>query len=380
MMKVARYIACFLMAVLVPAAAGAQLVQKVVSIENEVLSAYLDDSDYDPSDYSYTKMTEYVPPVYGRYDKPAPVVFSWDASFFWKEVQLEIFSSESEDIPIIRLITPTKNLSCNVYNLIPDRFYHYTFKARSGDILFPLEEGTFYVEGRRRMIRADFMTNIRDFGGMETEDGRMLCFGKLYRGAAMDHVRGGARDTLVTPDGISVLRNLLNIGADIDLRGARELLLNDDDPSNDMVSSPLGKDVEYYNFPITDFGGITSNRQYGAVIAQVVDCLERGKNVYIHCAAGADRTGVLSFLLGAMAGVSENELARDYELTCLAHGKSASHSRNSTGAYNYAPSIEYIKSNFRGKTLAEKVQHYLIAKHGVTRKQINTFRRIMVDE
>jgi len=110
-----------------------------------------------------------------------------------------------------------------------------------------------------------------------------------------------------------------------------------------------------------------------------VNCLQRNKVTYIHCAAGADRTGVLSFLLGGMAGVCETDLARDYELTCFARNR-VNHTRNSPFPYNYAPSIAYIKANFEGNTLSEKIQNYLIIKHGVTREQINTFRRIMVGD
>ena len=55
---------------LAPAKAGAQSVPGVVSIENEVLSRYLNDSDYDTADYTYTNMDKYVPPRSGQYDKP----------------------------------------------------------------------------------------------------------------------------------------------------------------------------------------------------------------------------------------------------------------------------------------------------------------------
>ena len=358
---------------------AAQSVPSVVSIENEVLEKYLNDSDYDTTDYSYTHMSKYVPERYGQCDKPAPVVFSWDVWNPWKEMQLEICDMNDPTTPIARYIIPTSQLSCRVYNLIPERFYAYVLLGKSFDKLFPVEEGTFFVEGRRRMIKADFVTNIRDFGGLRTEDGRAIRYGRLFRGAALDHIRNGARSPIANAEGVAVLRDMLNIGADIDLRSAKELLLTDGDPSNDMTNSLLGKDVEYYNINIPDFGGVKSSHRYGKVIAQVVDCLSRGKNVYIHCAAGADRAGMLSFLLAAMAGVTENDLARDYEITSLAHGGSARHARNALGAYNYAPTIQYITANFHGRTFAEKVQNYLIAQHDVTREQINTLQRILVE-
>ena len=358
--------------------AEAQLVSRTVSIENAVLSRYLNDSDYDVKDYTYTHVDRYTPDVYAQCDKPAPVVFSWEKDFLWRERQLEVYDQSTHG-EFVRYIIPGDTLSCSVYNLVPGHTYAYVLLGKVGNLLFPIEDGSFFVEGRRRMLKADFVTNIRDFGGLRTEDGRTLRYGRLYRGAALDHVRRGERTALIRPEGLAVFRDIMRIGADIDLRGDKELLLTDADTTNDMTNSLLGADVEYYNYQIRDFGAITSEHLYGPAIAAVVNCLERGKNVYIHCAMGADRTGVLSFLLEAMAGVCENDLARDYELTSLTLGGTPKHTRNSLGAHNYAPSVEYIKKNFSGKTFAEKVQNYLILKHDVTREQIRVLQRILVE-
>ena len=356
---------------------GTEMVPKMVIIENQVLRHYLDNSDYNPDDYTYSNMWKSLPEQYGRYDRPEPVVFRWDYSPFWNEVVLEIRENEYDPMPFQAIHVKPKSRMCEVYNLIPGRRYYYSLVDIMANTEY--ERGTFFVEGRRRMIRADFVRNIRDFGGMMTDDGRPLRYGLLYRGAALDNGRGGTRDSLFNRDGWEVLHNIIKIRADIDLRGPKELLLNDDYAGNDMNNCPLGADVEYYNYPISDFGAITVSNMYGPVIAQIVNCLQRNKVTYIHCAAGADRTGVLSFLLGGMAGVCETDLARDYELTCFARNR-VNHTRNSPFPYNYAPSIAYIKANFEGNTLSEKIQNYLIIKHGVTREQINTFRRIMVGD
>ena len=359
--------------------AAAQIVPPEVSVENDSLARYLDDSDYDPADYSYTHIDRYIPEMYGQFDKPRPVTFTWVRDLSWKNYLLEIYDLQLHGDPVVSHTLPAEALTCHIYNLIPGREYAYVLMGKSDSVLFPIEEGTFHVKGRRRMIRADFVTNIRDFGGLRTEDGKTLRYGRLFRGAAFDHIRSKERSPLIVPEGIEVLRNELRVGAEIDLRSEKELLLLDNNPDNDMTNSMLGPDVEYYHCPISDFGAITTENLYGPPIAAVVDCLARGLNVYIHCAAGADRAGVLSFLLAAMAGVCENDLARDYEITDLALGRTARHSRNSTGAYNYAPSIDYLKTNFQGATLAEKVQNYLILKHHVTREQIETLQRTLVE-
>ncbi|MBO4434333.1 MAG: tyrosine-protein phosphatase [Bacteroidales bacterium] len=358
-------------------AAKGQMVPRMVIIENDILRQYLDNSEYDINDYTYTNITAVMPERYGRWDKPEPVVFHWEFTPFWNEVVLEIRENEFDPVPAYAITVSPGVRSCSIYNLIPGRRYYYSVVDLFANTEY--EKGNFFVEGRRRFIKADYVRNIRDMGGMVTDDSRTLKYGRLYRGAALDNARGGYRDTLFNRDGWRVLHDELRITADVDLRSARELLLTDDYPGNDMDQSPLGADVGHYHFPISDFGAIYVSNMYGPVIACIVERLRRGDNVYFHCAQGADRTGVLAFLLGGMAGVCENDLARDYELTCLSVGR-MSHTRCSMPPYNYAPSVQYIKENFNGNTLSEKIQDYLIKKHGVTREQINTFRRIMVGD
>ena len=41
--------------------------------------------------------------------------------------------------------------------------------------------------------------------------------------------------------------------------------------------------------------------------------------------------------------------------------------------------LQTLKKNFEGKTFAEQVQNYLILKHDVTRAQIQTLQRILVE-
>ncbi|MBO7515848.1 MAG: serine hydroxymethyltransferase, partial [Lachnospiraceae bacterium] len=47
----------------------------------------------------------------------------------------------------------------------------------------------------------------------------------------------------------------------------------------------------------------------------IIDELKAGKPVYYHCQNGADRTGTMGFLIVALLGMGESDLAKDYELT-----------------------------------------------------------------
>lgn len=359
---------------LVTAVAGAQIVPRMVIIENDLLTYYLDHSDYNPDDYSYTNI--FLPAQRQRWDSPAPVVFRWKENL--EGAALEIREHEFDPIPFQAIEIKPRTKSCQVYNLIPGRWYFYTLVDARGNSIY--EKGSFFVNGRRRMIRADNVRNIRDFGGMVTDDGRTLRYGLMYRGACLDWAtRGGQVDTIFTRDGWKVLHDLLKIRADIDLRSPLELNLTDDDPSNDMDKCPLGPDVEHHHYSMSAFGGIQTSGRYGPALLCILDCLQRGRNVFIHCAAGADRTGAISFLLGGMAGVCETDLARDYELTCMSKS-TPKHTRNSDKPYYYAASVAYLKENFEGNTLSEKIQDFLIKKQGITREQITALQEIMVGD
>lgn len=365
------------LALLLHLSAEAQIVPRTAIIENDALKRYLDNSDYNPHDYSYSSIGLFIPAQYARLDRPEPVVFNLPYALRGKELVLEILEDERDPVPVQTLAISPESTGCSVYNLAPGRLYCYRLKDPQSKRI--VESGDFFVEGRRRMIRADNVRNIRDMGGLRTEDGATLAYGRLFRGGAMDNARGAIRDTLFDKSGWTVLHDDLFIRADIDLRSDRELLLTDNNPYNDMSQSPLGADVGHYHFPISDFGFITVGNMYGPVISCIVERLERGENVYFHCAQGADRTGVLAFLLGGMAGVCETDLARDYELTCFALCRT-NHTRCSVQPYNYGPSVQYIKNNFQGETLARKIQDYLIKMHGVSPHEIESFRSIMVEE
>ena len=112
--------------------------------------------------------------------------------------------------------------------------------------------------------------------------------------------------------------------------------------------------------------------QYKIIIKSIVE----NKNVYIHCAGGADRTGALMILLESILGVVDSDVAKDYELTSFAH--------------NY-----YDKSNFRyctrckvvldyfaslgssGDTQKEKIESFLL-EHGVSLEELSSFRQIIL--
>ena len=90
--------------------------------------------------------------------------------------------------------------------------------------------------------------------------------------------------------------------------------------------------------------------------------------VYFHCHAGADRTGTVAALLKFMLGVSEDDVATDYELTSISPygGRFRTHEM-------YDSFLKYLLT--LGSTYKEAATNYLLS-CGITEEEIQTLKDI----
>jgi hypothetical protein len=95
--------------------------------------------------------------------------------------------------------------------------------------------------------------------------------------------------------------------------------------------------------------------------------------IYFHCWGGADRTGTIAFLIGALLGEKIEPLLDDYEITSLSIW--GIRSRNMPSFQKFFSML----NGFEGKNLQEKTANYLYSV-GVTQKEIRTIKEIMIDK
>jgi len=144
-------------------------------------------------------------------------------------------------------------------------------------------------------------TNSRDIGGYYTEDGKhRIKQGVAYRGAEVKSCTQEAKNKL-----------LYNLGI------KTELALHN-------VSTPdLGASVNYVYVEsphYVNYGGIHyAMRAQDLATALLTFANADNYPIYFHCQLGRDRTGTLAFLLGALCGVSADDLYRDFELSYLSN-------------------------------------------------------------
>ena len=113
----------------------------------------------------------------------------------------------------------------------------------------------------------------------------------------------------------------------------------------------------------------------------VVQCLRENKPVYFHCAAGRDRTGTLAVLLEGALGVSESDMAKDYELTYFSPEDWSMYKgeyQHIISTYSFQSIFKTIKNETDSGTYQERIVKYLL-QIGVPQKDIDDLRSIMLE-
>jgi protein-tyrosine phosphatase len=168
----------------------------------------------------------------------------------------------------------------------------------------------------QRLIALDGCLNFRDLGGYPTADGRRLRWRHLFRSDALH---------LLSAADVAHLRDTLGIGDVIDLRSTAEVETDGRDrlatreirfhhvPLYDGNSASRAAPPEAYTlgdryFLLAEF----AKEPIARVITTVADV---PSPVVYHCAAGKDRTGVISAILLALLGVHDEIIVADYAAT-----------------------------------------------------------------
>ena len=295
--RITRYIAMAAVMALVVSCATVktpkQIAVEICDIENEGTRKYLDEVDY-ASDTAYTlSFAQAYMDRYSANDKPRPVTVAWEGAPA-SRIQLSTSPRFEDAFEVQASASPAE-----IYNLVPGERYYYKVLGVNGETL---KSGRVMPVGPLRMING-VAENVRDLGGWKVLGGH-IAYGRLYRGARLS--------SRMPDSGKDIFLRQLGISVDLDLRGIKESEAN---------VGPVLEGIEYLKLPVEkNLGRGTGHTQelYQQAIRSIIGWLDEGRNIYFHCAGGADRTGSLAFLIEALLGVSESDLSKDYELTTFA--------------------------------------------------------------
>jgi hypothetical protein len=173
----------------------------------------------------------------------------------------------------------------------------------------------------KRWVDIDGMHNVRDLGGVPLADGGTTAFGVVLRGETVAHLTTAGADTFRS----------LGVRHVLDLREPSERDLDGDGP---LESAYQRSDVLHELVPLAHasvlddpIGRVSEASAVGDQYAtylhnggfRLADALARTAwsrcALYVHCAVGKDRTGIVSALLLGLAGADDDAVVEDYLMT-----------------------------------------------------------------
>ena len=213
-----------------------------------------------------------------------------------------------------------------------------------------------------RWLTIEGVYNARDLGGYLTEDGKYrIKQGMIYRGTKFD---------AVTEAGIEKVRNVYGVKTDLDLR-------DESDTGWDGVTSPLG---DWVNYISTRGIGYASSLlpMYANEVKNEFLVFTNPDNypIYGHCSSGRDRGGTLMFYVGALLGMSREQLLADYEMSYMS---ARSYAKGDTKGHDWMVGFLSAFEALEGDTYQEKAENFWLSL-GITQEQIDTLRSIMLEE
>ena len=195
------------------------------------------------------------------------------------------------------------------------------------------------------------LDNARDIGGYKTNliKGGVIKQGLYYRSARLSTM-GDEGKKIISKLGIK-----------------REINLNEE------YFNPNIKGISYHYIPMENTDENTRFDKYNQEYKTVFQLLSEADKypIVLHCHAGADRTGVMSFALLALLGVEYKDIARDYAFTSF--GVQGERYVKNSQLELWMKKLD----KYEGKNLAEKCKNWLIKK-GIKENILERIRGIFI--
>ena len=177
----------------------------------------------------------------------------------------------------------------------------------------------------QRWIELDGAVNVRDLGGLRTEDGRTTRSGVLLRSDNLQGLSDKDVRRLVDDHGVRTvvdLRTPAEVAAEgpgpLVTEGLRHVnldLIPGWDPQGDNRDRIVPHEKREKNDLSHLYFGYLDEAADAVVQALSLLADDETGTAVVHCAAGKDRTGVVCALALLCAGVERDEIVADYALT-----------------------------------------------------------------
>lgn len=344
------------------------LAQPVLDFYNA--SAYLN------SDYTNSHLSSITYPC--RADIPIPFNVKWphNENAMRTTVAIDTKTIGTRNAYTMKTFDASGFDNFPLYNLLPNTTYYYKVTHVLADgSLEEAKSGSFKTSSESiRLLYIDGTQNVRDLGGWKGLDGKTVKYGKIIRGASFSD--SSYSGLMLTGKG------RLALG---ELKIQAELNLGAIDSETSIASNVAYKKIYYTNYAIA-IENETYRTMFKTILEYIVSCLDGTltisgmntveRNIYMHCQGGCDRTGTLSFLLLGLLGVSESDLAKEYELSSFSD-IGLGRLRNSA-SYNFSGMVTALKK-YSGDSITDKFYDFATTGCGISSETITAFRNLMLN-
>lgn len=306
-----------------------------------------------------------------RSETNVSVYFKWTGVEIFEPMSLE-FSFEEDfgelcpktAVTVGDITYSTEDGGCfvaRVDNLMMGK--RYFWRVRNGESLSEVRSFTTQ-RGEIRAMRIPHMVNVRDIGGRMTKYGKYVKQGMIFRGPAFEQQI--YTDVMNECTRRYFLENM-GIKTDIDLR---------EEAVGKVTRSALSPDTKYYLCEFKAGGGIFCDVMQ-VYLPQIFEILADESNypIYFHCAAGADRTGTLAWVLESVLGESLENISMDYDYTSVSGGARCWRQEGHYTEFGF----DYCDERYPGLSVPEQMVMAMTEYVGIPEETIEKIRSIMLE-
>ena len=335
----------------------------------ELMKQYLADPDWESIKTYVPKVNAEDSSYHNDQSQPEAIKLEFaeveDASKYYVQIAKNV---EFKDAKIVE----ASEKSYNLYNTEIGTDYYYR-AAVSEEALANAKIKKFSVKDLApRYIHVDGVINFRDCGGWKSslvENGRVKQ-GLYYRCAQFNSI---------TADGKAALKDL-GIKLDIDMRDnpPKTSPASSNDWPISILDARVASGTENIRWEGKNASG--SDRKIANTYKKIFEAIANADNepIALHCTHGADRTGIVSWFLLGLLGVSKEDCARDYVMTRFAGERAVLAVDDSSGKSEIAKWNAKTEA-LEGATWADKTYKHLNEDFGIETDTLETIREKFVE-
>ena len=331
----------------------------------ELMKQYLADPDWESIKTYVPKVNAEDSSYHNDQSQPEAIKLEFaeveDASKYYVQIAKNV---EFKDAKIVE----ANEKSYNLYNTEIGTDYYYR-AAVSEEALANAKIKKFSVKDLApRYIHVDGVINFRDCGGWKSslvENGRVKQ-GLYYRCAQFNSI---------TADGKAALKDL-GIKLDIDMRDnpPKTSPASSNDWPISILDARVASGTENIRWEGKNASG--SDRKIANTYKKIFEAIANADNepIALHCTHGADRTGIVSWFLLGLLGVSKEDCARDYVMTRFAGERAVLPNGSGSEIAKWNQKTEALE----GATWADKTYKHLNEDFGIDKDTLDVIREKFV--